>query len=265
LITTCKAWRVLAWCLLPLGLRAQMPEPVSQLLALSQQMVVVTAGDWDASRGTMQRMEFDRDHWQPAGRAMPVVLGSNGLGWGVGLHPANLPGPKKLDRDGRSPAGVFWLPYSFGYAPADEVRAIRLPYIQCTGSVECVEDTNSAYYNIVKDRRTLEKVDWKESEKMRVADDQFRLGVFVANNADLPEPGRGACVFLHIWKAPGAATDGGTAMSMGAMESLVGWLDPRSRPVLVQLPLPAYEAYRSKWQLPPAPLPAGGVSGKENP
>jgi D-alanyl-D-alanine dipeptidase len=265
LIISRKIRLALALVLLPLGLFAQPAEPVLGLLAMSRQMVVVTTQDWNAASGSMQRYEFDGAQWQPVGPPLPAVLGSNGLGWGVGLHPARLPGPRKQDGDGRSPAGIFRLPYCFGYAPPEAVRAVRLPYVQCTDSVECVEDTNSDYYNIVKDRLSAAKVDWKKSEKMWRDDGEYRLGVFVENNSEPVEPGAGSCVFLHIWKGPGVPTNGGTAMSAGAIESLVGWLDPRSTPVLVQLPLETYRFYQPKWRLPPAPLPAGASSGAKSP
>jgi L,D-peptidoglycan transpeptidase YkuD (ErfK/YbiS/YcfS/YnhG family) len=256
---------LMALCLLPAGLRAQSQEPVWQVLALSRQMVVVTARDWNATEGSMQRFDLDLGRWQPVGPRLPVVLGRNGLGWGIGLHAPQLSGPQKREGDGRSPAGVFRLTYCFGYAPADEVRVIRLPYVQCTASVECIDDTNSAYYNIVKDRLSVEKVDWKSSEKMRLADDEYRLGVFVEHNGPPARPGAGSCIFLHIWKGPGVPTSGCTAMSVGAIESLVGWLDPRSSPVLVQLPLAEYQRLQTEWRLPPAPLPDAAGSGKKDP
>jgi hypothetical protein len=34
------------------------------------------------------------------------------------------------------------------------------------------------------------------------------------------------------------------------MESLLRWLDPRKRPVLVQLPRTVYESLRKSWALP---------------
>jgi hypothetical protein len=43
-------------------------------------------------------------------------------------------------------------------------------------------------------------------------------------------------------------------MKLGAMESLVGWLDPRSNPLLVQLPLAEYRRYEAAWHLPPLPV-----------
>ncbi len=247
-------------------LRAQAQEPVWEALAQSRQMVVVTARDWNTNAGSMQRFEFDLRRWQAVGPRLPVVLGRNGLGWGIGLHPPGLSGPQKREGDGRSPAGIFRLPYSFGYAAPEAVRAIRLPYVQCTASVECVDDTNSAQYNIVRDRRTVEKVDWKSSEKMRMNDGEYRLGVFVEHNSGPAQAGGGSCIFLHIWKGPGVPTSGCTAMSDGAIESLLGWLDPRANPVLVQLPLAEYQRWQQDWRLPPAPTAAdAGGSGKKDP
>ena len=132
----------------------------------------------------------------------------------------------------------------------DVVPMIRLPYIQCTENVECIDDTNSAYYNIIKDRRTVEKVDWKSSEKMRMSDDEYKLGIFIAHNTFPTEPGGGSCVFMHIWKERGHPTSGCTAMSEGAIESLLGWLDRRSNPVLVQLPQEQYQNEQVNWLLP---------------
>jgi L,D-peptidoglycan transpeptidase YkuD (ErfK/YbiS/YcfS/YnhG family) len=248
----CKICAVVAICLLPFWLDAQQGLP--EMLSPSSQMVVVTTKDWTATDGTLRRFERTERAWQQVGPAVPVVVGRGGLGWGRGLNPPSSSGPQKKEGDGRSPAGIFRLTYAFGYAPAEEVREIKLPYIQCASSVECVDDTNSASYNIIVDRRAVAKVDWKSSEKMRLSDDEYKLGVFVAHNSSPTEPGAGSCVFLHIWKEPGHPTSGGTAMSMGVIESLLGWLDARSNPVLVQLPQEEYRQKQTSWMLPAIPF-----------
>jgi D-alanyl-D-alanine dipeptidase len=237
--------------LLPFWLNAQQGPPLRETLSQSSQMVVVTTKDWTATEGLLRRFERKERDWQQIGPSVRVVVGRSGLGWGRGLtNPPVSPEPQKREGDGRSPAGVFFLTYAFGYAAADEVREIKLPYIQCTESVECVDDTNSAYYNIIKDRHSAEKVDWKSSEKMRMSDDEYKLGVFIAHNTSPTEPGAGSCVFMHIWKEPGHPTSGCTAMSIGGIESLLGWLDPRSKPVLVQLPQEVYRQKQINWMLP---------------
>jgi L,D-peptidoglycan transpeptidase YkuD (ErfK/YbiS/YcfS/YnhG family) len=243
-----KICAIVACCLLPFFSNAQ--PGLLETLAPSSQMVVVTTKDWTATDGTLRRFERTERAWQQVGPAIPVVVGRNGLGWGLGMNPLSASGPQKKEGDGKSPAGIFRLTYAFGYAPPGEVRAIKLPYIQCTSSVECVDDTNSASYNIIVDRHSVAKVDWKSSEKMLLADDEYKLGIFVAHNASPPQPGAGSCVFLHIWKEAGHPTSGCTAMSVGGIESLLGWLDPRSNPVLVQLPQEEYRQKQTAWMLP---------------
>jgi len=236
--------------LLPAGLMAQPAPAPAEILSRSRQMVVVTAKGWSATEGLLRRWERRDRAWQQVGPFLPVVLGRGGLGWGRGLHPPSSSGPQKKEGDGKSPAGVFRLPYAFGYAPADAVRPIKLPYVRCTASLECVDDTNSSYYNIVVDRALVEKPDWKSSEKMRMSDGEYELGIFVAQNSTDRAPGAGSCVFMHIWKGPHHPTSGCTAMSRGAMEGLVGWLDPAADPVLVQLPQREYRQRQRAWALP---------------
>jgi D-alanyl-D-alanine dipeptidase len=214
-------------------------------------MVVVIAPQWDSSQGWLRRFELNDRMWEQAGPTIAVVLGSNGLAWGRGMHPLPQPGREKKEGDGRSPAGIFQLPYAFGAAAPDAVREIKLPYVQCTATVECVEDPKSSEYNIMLDRRSVERPDWKSSEKMRREDGEYELGIFVAHNTDPAQPGAGSCVFLHVWRGPKASTGGGTGMSLGAIESLLGWLDPQAHPVLVQLPEPEYERLQKPWLLPP--------------
>ncbi len=248
---TCKNFAALAACLLPIWLNAQPGPPLREIISQSSQMVVVTTRDWTATEGVLRRFERVERGWQQVGPSIPVMLGRGGLGWGRGLaNPPPSSDPRKREGDGRSPAGIFNLTYAFGYAAADEVREIKLPYVQCTASVECVHDTNSTYFNIIVDRLKAPKVDWKNSESMRRSDDEYKLGVCIAHNAFPKEPEAGACLFMHVWKGRGHPTSGGTAMSIGGLESLLGWLDPRSIPVLVQLPQEQYRQEQTPWMLP---------------
>jgi L,D-peptidoglycan transpeptidase YkuD (ErfK/YbiS/YcfS/YnhG family) len=256
---------ILAVLFLAASANAQRDFAVLQSLASSQQMVVVTASNWIATTGWMRRFERGGQGWQSNGPPFRVVLGRGGLGWGHGLHPDSESGPQKKEGDGRSPAGIFLLPYAFGYAAADSVPEIKLQYVQCTASLECVDDTNSPHYNLFVDRTNVDAVDWKSSEKMRLKDDEYRLGVFVAHDTSPPVPGDGSCVFLHIWKGPDIPTSGCTAMSAGEMEGLLGWLDGQTRPALVQLPEAEYQRFQKAWQLPRiqftnGPAPSGANS-----
>ena len=236
--------------LLAVSGNSQGENPVLESLAASQQIVVVTKPAWKNTTGFLRRFERTPQGSQINGPVLPVVLGRGGLGWGRGVQPLSQSSPQKREGDGRSPAGIFPLPYAFGYADSGSVPEIKLPYVQCTATLECVDDTNSTYYNIIVDRQSVAKADWKSSEKMHMTNDEYRLGIFIAHNTNPAVPGDGSCVFMHIWKSSTTPTSGCTAMSPGAIESLLGWLDAKSHPVLVQLPDAEYRRLQGAWQLP---------------
>ena len=225
----------------------------------SMQILVVTTQDWNAVDGVLQAYERPRAHkkWKAVGGPIAVVVGKNGLGWGVGLasisdeksRTAN--DPVKHEGDGKSPAGVFRLSTSFGYA-AEKQAGWKMPFVSLTPSVECVDDASSKFYNRVLDRATVEP-DWNSSEHMLRPDELYRWGLVVYHNTDPTTPGTGSCIFLHIWTGPGQGTTGCTAMTQEHLEGALAWLDPAKSPLLVQLPRAEYKKLRRQWKLPELP------------
>jgi L,D-peptidoglycan transpeptidase YkuD (ErfK/YbiS/YcfS/YnhG family) len=55
---------------------------------------------------------------------------------------------------------------------------------------------------------------------------------------------------MHIRSRPGAPTVGCTAFAEDDIRRILRWLDPRARPVLVQLPEAEYRRLRGRWKLP---------------
>ena len=217
----------------------------------TRQVVLVITPGWTESAGVMQRFERGSGEapWRAVTSRVPVVVGKTGVAWGRGLHPpVSDDGPAKREGDRKAPAGVFRLSSAFGYAKS--IAGARLPYVAATSTLECVDDPRSRHYNRIVDRAQIAAVDWKSSEPMQRRDELYRLGIVVDHNDPTPEPGRGSCIFLHVWRAPAAATVGCTAMSREAVEQLTTWLDPAAEPVLVQLPRPAYERLKDAWGLP---------------
>ncbi len=80
---------------------------------------------------------------------------------------------------------------------------------------------------------------------MRLADDRYKKLVVVGYNGPKPQPGGGSCIFMHIWRAPGSATMGCTAMAEKDLDEVILWLKSEAHPMLVQLPMPVY---RERWQ-----------------
>ena len=210
---------------------------IERALGASTQLIVVTARDWSQNRGTLALYERTADRtWRRVAADVPVMLGRNGLAWGVGLH-TQL--PTKREGDGRSPAGVFALERIYGRDP--RAPSSHFPYRQLSATMEGIDDPRSRYYNRLVDAAQVRDRDWTSSEKVRPANPMFRWCVEVRHNWQ-QRPGLGSCIYLHIWKAPGVPTSGCTAMSEDALARVVRWLDARQRPLLVQLPEPELRA-----------------------
>ncbi|HEU5415437.1 MAG TPA: hypothetical protein VFW31_16845, partial [Candidatus Angelobacter sp.] len=122
----------------------------------STEMVVVTTADWNAPSGTLQRYERESpgNRWKAVGDPISVMVGKTGLGWGSGLVKISASfaknHPVKKEGDGKAPAGVFRLSKAFGYAP-EEKPGWKMPYMPLTSSIQCVDDTDSKFYNTLVD------------------------------------------------------------------------------------------------------------------
>ena len=212
----------------------------------AKQLIVVISPGWDSPTATMQRYERTNGGWHEAGPGVEVIIGRTGLAWGRGVNRETGSGPVKREGDGKSPAGVLRLGTAFGFGSTPD--SLKLPYLQLDETTECVDDTASAFYNRVVDRTSVARADWTSSEKMRSID-VYRRGVVVLHN-DPPRKGGGSCIFLHLVNPQGKPTTGCTSMPAGAIEALLRWVDPRAKPLLVQLPRAEYDRLRGVWQLP---------------
>ena len=252
ILSSCSGMATLCLGLMVVQAAARQPSA----LVSATEVIVVTTSDWNAVEGTLRRYERRGPHkkWTQAGQPVTVVVGKNGLGWGAGLVSVDAAGirdgsdPVKKEGDGKAPAGVFSLSGTFGYAP-QERPGWKMPYVPLTPSVECVDDSNSKFYNRVLDRGTVAP-DWNSSEHMLRSDELYRWGIVVDHNSNPARPGAGSCIFLHIWRGPGQGTVGCTAMPQEQLESVLVWLDPTRKPLLVQLPEQQYRSLWKKWGLP---------------
>lgn len=156
-----------------------------------------------------------------------VVLGRNGLA------PGNDMVGRKIEGDGNAPEGVFTLSRVFSYHPLTD---LKMPFEQVDTNDLCVDDLASVHYNTLIDDDTIAVKDYKSFERMQRQDQQYEYGVWVDYNTAPIVPGNGSCIFLHVWKEPGAPTSGCTAMSKQNMLRLIQWLDITKNPVLIQYP-----------------------------
>ena len=223
----------------------------SPLPPATRQLLTVITPTWDATTAELQLWTRDGTGWKPEGPVWQGVVGRTGAAWGVGLHgrgaPAGRSGPLKREGDGASPAGVFAIGTTYGYA-AKPPDGAGLSYTQVDASWKCVDDPRSRHYNQILDQRTTEP-DWTSAEDMRRSDPLYTWVVNVTHNAPR-SAGDGSCIFLHVWSGPDSSTVGCTAMPAATLAELIARLSPAELPAIVLLPRAEYDALAEPWKLP---------------
>ncbi len=221
------------------------------VFSAAQQLLLVIAADWtgrDAHLCRYQRADATA-LWMPVGQPLKVSLGRSGLAWAKDfVTPGMTPGPVKREGDACSPAGVFPVTALFGTSAPSE--GAKLPWLQATPDLKCVDDPASQHYNRIVDRKGVGSIDWTSCEDMLRNDRRYEVGAVVGCNVAPVVPGAGSCIFLHVWAAPGVPTAGCTAMALANMSVIASWLDGAAAPLLVQLPQSEYEVLRAPWGLP---------------
>ena len=244
--------RLLSVLLFALSLAAVMRASGKSELNKSEQCIVVLTENWDATKGMLRAFERNQATgvWQSRGPEIPVVVGKKGLGRGLGIAALEFKGaPRKKEGDNKAPAGIFRLPSAFGYAPRRGAGWIKLPYLALSKTIEGVDDPKSRYYTQLVDRSKIPHPDWHSSEQMLRKDVLYKWGAVVEHNARAI-PGGGSCIFFHIWKDSSTATAGCTAMREKDLVTLLRWMNPKRRPVLIQMTRAEYVRLRPKYKWP---------------
>lgn len=224
-------------------------QPAIQMPPDCRQVVVVTNRDWDDTTATMIRFEREdqSSHWHRKGAAVPVNLGRTGLAWGSSslMEPGlakGAGGAQKKEGDGRAPAGIFPFLKAFGHPKAPKgYGPDNLPFVLVEDH-QCVDDSDSEFYNQVVKPQEVGGVSWDSAETMKI--DLYRLGLVVGHNCPKAVPGLGSCIFFHLERAPGSPTAGCTAMAEAALAETMLWLETDKKPVLIQMPKAQYQKLR---------------------
>ena len=181
----------------------------------SKQLIFATNRDPSSFVVTIHALERNDGMWH---LVFPAFTGSIGE---MGFAAID----EKKEGDGKSPTGIFPLGMAFGYDPSVETK---MPYRQATDDDFWVDDVNSEDYNKwVKGEPNA--ASW---EKMKRDDDQYKYGVVIEYNMHPIVKGKGSAIFLHVWKS-GDSTLGCVSMSEEMILSILGWLDPAKKPLII--------------------------------
>lgn len=214
------------------------------------QLIVAITPTWNSTRGELKLFERPRGgDWHAVAGPFPVLLGKNGLAWGIGLAAQNEPGLRKKERDGRAPAGVFEIGQVFGYE-AHLPAGGDYPYHQVTDADIWSDDPRSPNYNrhIVIDPKN--PPDNYSHEKMRSGDFAYHWLVEIRHNSDPPVPGAGSAIFFHIRRGVNRPTTGCTTMAQENLVKMITWLRQKRHPCYVLLPAEEYDKKWRSWDLP---------------
>lgn len=220
-----------------------------------RQLVVSVAPDWDSTRGIARCFERGPGGgaWKPVGPAWPVNYGRSGLAWGRGVLGNDEPGgPRKVERDGRAPAGVFRIGKVYT-ADAALPSGSDYPFHTITTSDAWVDDPNfpEQYNRFLTIPDPANPPAWFEKGKMRHGDFAYRWLVEIRHNADpAPVVGAGSAIFFHLRRGETRPSSGCTVMAEPNLVRLLRWLRAEARPQYTLLPQAEYAKRWQAWGLP---------------
>ncbi len=186
-------------------------------LARGSSQVLVVGEESSGFRAMMYVLEKRNNTWRNAFPPLPVLIG------GKGFAP---PGEKK-EGDVKTPSGVFALKRAFGYAAKINTR---LSYRQAGADDIWVDDITSPDYNRWVRRGETSAASF---ENMKLKDDRYKYGIVVEYNTDPVVKGAGSAIFIHIWRGENKPTLGCVALSESDILKVLGWLDPKRKPLAV--------------------------------
>jgi L,D-peptidoglycan transpeptidase YkuD (ErfK/YbiS/YcfS/YnhG family) len=155
--------------------------------------------------------------WKTVFGPFDAVAGRNGF----------APQGEKREGDGKTPSGIFLLQLTFGY---DDIILTKMPYRQALDDDLWIDDVNASDYNRwvkIMSTRAL------SYEKMRRSDDLYKYGIVIEYNTNPVIKGYGSAIFFHVWGGKDVTTEGCIAVSEENIVSILEWLDPKEKPMIV--------------------------------
>ncbi len=183
----------------------------------SNQILFVSGGNTELFSAKIYPCEKRGGQWVLMFKPINASIGRKGFA---------LP-DKKKEGDGKTPSGVYPLEYAFGYLR--EIHT-KMNYFQTTENDVWVDDVDSVDYN-----QWVKKGQTKAAsfEDMRRKDNMYKYVIVIGYNTNPVVRGLGSAIFLHVRRGKGKPTAGCVAVSEKDMVTILGWLDPSRKPVVI--------------------------------
>lgn len=201
----------------------------------SDQVVLVTAGSTSSTSGTLRSFARQGSEWVLVQKPTPVFLGRSGL----------IPAQSRKQSSGTTPMGTFNLTSAFGRSanPGTKLPYVRVDRNDAWTFNPKVPSTYNVFQNATRSWKSYGKYVehlWAlgpQYDYVVVTDFNKPLGVVytdskgVNRTSSSADTKRGGGIFLHVSK--GIPTAGCVSMAKNVMRSLLNWLDPKSKPIVI--------------------------------
>ena len=182
----------------------------------SSQVIVAYSNQQNSVVGKLYGMEFIDGNWQVTFDTIDCSFGKNGF--------ADF--DKKVEGDGKSPAGKFPIGAAFGYK-AD--LTTNMDFIELKDNHYWISENDSELYNQLVDFEPPKDV---YAEKMKRNDHLYKYGIIIEYNTQEVVPGKGSAIFIHLERKKGSPTSGCVASSEDNIKKLIQWVKPDKNPMI---------------------------------
>ena len=180
----------------------------------NKQLILVTSNGYGTSKATIRTFEKNaKGGWYQV-LSTSGYIGKNGFA------------TTKKEGDGKTPRGKYTIGTAFG---TKGNPGTKLPFRGITSDDVWVDDPKSSLYNTWQSKKATSGK-WSSAENMNIP--AYKYGFVINYNTDRV-PGAGSAIFFHI---ASNATLGCTATSESNVVSILRWLDPAKKPVIIQAP-----------------------------
>jgi glucan-binding YG repeat protein len=178
------------------------------------QLILVTADGYATSSASIRTFEQIEGKWYEK-LNIPGYIGKYGF--------ANV-----MSEGGKeSPRGKYSIGTAFGRY---DNPGTKLPFRKITSDDVWVDDPSSALYNTWQ-KASANNGQWNSAERMDIP--EYNYGFVINYNTEKRVPGAGSAIFFHV---SDGYTLGCTATSQNQVISILKWLDPAKKPIIIQAP-----------------------------
>jgi L,D-peptidoglycan transpeptidase YkuD (ErfK/YbiS/YcfS/YnhG family) len=190
---------------------------LEKLAGGSSQVLLVVGEESTGFTAMLYVLEKRGGTWRNAFPPLPALIGAKGFA---------PPGAKK-EGDVRTPSGGFALKRAFGYGAKINTR---MSYRQAGDEDIWVDDMASPDYNHWARKGETSAASF---EIMKLNDDRYKYGIVVEYNTDPVVKGAGSAIFIHVRRGENMPTLGCVALAENDILKVLGWLDPKQKPLAV--------------------------------